>query len=507
MSRLGILAVSVALASGERLHAQPAAVQRGPAYLAYAGPYSGSPSSAFGHLFLILADSPDEPIGLSEVVTFRAVTFDVDPLRYLTIGMFGGFLGRYSRDEFHRTAREYSLLDDRDLWLVELRVSPVQRARLEAALRRTEGQWYPYSFLSRNCAYYLQTLLAEATGVIEAPSGVVSPTGVMSTVIGTSIGGRSFTRASASKRIETLGRVASPGAIDRLQNAWYEAVADTAWVATLAPNDRRIVQELVHLRSSAATASLNPATTDGIGKLRVLAAIDPTPTDDEEPVPGREIAPLKFHRYTRLRTGYLTTPSAPARMSLQIRGSMHDEFDPWVAHEPVSTMEFLSLEVSSSVSALAPRLESVVLVSQRALVPSSWVKSRPGWLVELQGRRGGLLAEDRLHGELRAGFGQAWSLPGKTWLHGLATSAVIVTGSHGATVAPGAEAGITGFPSSWLRLGVRWSEEHDMFSWDRTERRVRAWSRLDVSSRAGLNLIAAKAAGRRAYTIALDWYP
>ena len=501
----GTAGVFIALLGGVAL-AQPAKRNDGPVYLAYAGAYSASPSSAFGHLFLILADSADEPLPLRDVITFTAVTFDADPFRYLTVGMLGGFLGKYSRQEFHRTSREYQLLDDRDLWLVELRLSPSHRRALDVALDRTTGRWYPYTFLSRNCAYYLQALLAEATGIVDVPSGVVSPTGVMSAVLRTPLAGRSFTRPSASKRITALAATASPATIDRLQDSWRDAVADTAWVATLTPSDRHLVQEVVQLRSSETLVALEPATNDGLGKLRVLRAARSTEPPTPSAGPGREISAPRFHRYTRLRAGYVSTKSAPTRIALQIRGSMHDEFDPWIAHEPISTMEFLSLELSSPSDEFAPRVESAVLFSQRALVPSTWVKPRIGWMGELQMRRGDLMAAGRAQGELRIGVGQAWRLFGNTWAHGFATAAAIATSSDGAALAPGAEAGVTGLPSDRFRFGVRWSEEHDIASWDRVDRRARGWARLDISSRVGMNMVAERIFGTSRYTLALDWY-
>src|SRR5690242_18400045 len=129
--------LSIALVLALSVWASPSADAQGkernygPAYLGYAGPYSASPSSSFGHLFLVLAEKPDDPPLLWDVITFTAVTFDADPLRFVMVGMLGGFPGRYSRRKFHQQAREYELLNDRQMWLVELRLSPAQRSSIE----------------------------------------------------------------------------------------------------------------------------------------------------------------------------------------------------------------------------------------------------------------------------------------------------------------------------------------------------------------------------------------
>ena len=80
MIRGSLLACALLALACDTADATPVRHEYGPAYLAYAGPYSGSPSSAFGHIFLVLARSPEDPLPLWEVVTFTAVTHDVDPV-------------------------------------------------------------------------------------------------------------------------------------------------------------------------------------------------------------------------------------------------------------------------------------------------------------------------------------------------------------------------------------------------------------------------------------------
>ena len=111
---------------------------QGPVYLVFAGPFSSSPSSAFGHLFLVFQSDLDLPLPLWDVVSFNAKVLDEGPLRFYFIGITGGFLGSYKTIPFHQQAREYEVLEDRDLWLYQLRLSSQDRDNISATLAEVE---------------------------------------------------------------------------------------------------------------------------------------------------------------------------------------------------------------------------------------------------------------------------------------------------------------------------------------------------------------------------------
>ncbi len=481
----------------------------GPAYLVYAGPYSSSPSSAFGHLFLVLAERADDPPPLWNVVTFNAVTFDVDPLRYLTIGIAGGFLGRFDRFAFHQKTREYEILDDRDLWLLELRLTPEQRTALREALARTERRWYPYSFFRLNCAYYLQAVLAEATGAVRPPRGVVSPIAAFKDVQDSSLAGSAFHRPAASRRIAALATRTRPAFLARLEGAdWMTLAANLDWIASLSRAERLVAQELFALKSLQASSVLPAETRDGLARLRVLNA---QPVDaSAEPVPfsgaGLPTERPEFHRYPRLSLLYAVPRTGTARVHLKFRAAMHDETDPWVGQQPASTMELLAAEISAPVNGGDPRLESAVFFSQRSLKPSDWTAARTSWLLEALARRGGIFDEQATHLEARTGVGKTLRLPAATYLHVLVTLAGTGAVGEGAGLSPGLEVGFESLVAAHWRSGGAWTREHDLVDWSRSMQRIRVWTRLDLGHRWGAILSGAMDGSSTSLRLGVDAY-
>jgi hypothetical protein len=185
---------------------------------------------------------------------------------------------------------------------------------------------------------------------------------------------------------------------------------------------------------------------------------------------------------------------------------MHDETEPWLGQQPVSTMELLAVEASSAVDLADARLESAVLFSQRSLAPSGWTRPRISWLLEALARRDGLFGEGVTHVEARAGFGKTLKLPLDTYAHGLVTLAGVGAIGEGAALAPGVELGLVSLVSRRWRFGGTWTREHDALEWSRSAERVRLWTRVDLGSRWGAVVLAETGPSSECVRAGLDWY-
>lgn len=483
--------------------------EMGPVYLAYAGPHSSSPASAFGHLFLLLAESDEVPLPLWDVVSFAADTEESGALRFLTAGIAGGFSGSYERLKFHEKSRDYEALDDRDLWLLELNLSHEQRFRLTEAISATAGAQYPYTFFVQNCAYYLQKLLAEARLGVSMPSGPTSPTGVWRLLEEAGVGGETLFRPATSRRLKArLANLRDPD-IDRLKHErWEDVVADTAWSNALDRETRFAVSDYFAWRTLHRRSLLPEAATIGISFLRALAAADTSgPRASPDRVSSRigdRVPSPAFHRYSRISAVYATGVDG-ARVHLRFRPALHDAADPWLAHRPVNTLEFLTLEISGQLRSADLRLERLVLFSQRSLTAASWLNRRTSWMLEAQIERPGLLG-DGLQAVLRGGTGGAATL-GPLHGYGLLTTGATTT-SKSAAVSIGIESGLLLFLGRQWRSGATWAHERNLSEPIRLGfSRGEIWVRRDLTSDAGVRLAGEWTSQGANYFLTVDWYP
>ncbi len=506
--RRAVAAVCLALVAWHTARAQDAdgPPPAGPIMLAYAGPYASSPSSAFGHLFLIIADRPDTPAPLRHVITFGAVTFDADPLRYLTVGITGGFLGRFTREPFHRRTREYSLLEDRDLWLVELDLDQSARARLASAVAASAGRWRPYSFFSRNCAWYLQELLSEATGALPAPHGIMSPTGVFDAVIRSRIGGAVRFHPGISSRIARQATLASRATRRRLDSDDWRAIArDTAWLDTRTPEDRRLVHLVLRQRTAVSRTGLAPDVAEGVERVRAQLVTGGIVRDDTA---DDTITHRGFHGYGRLRMAGRRLESGRDDIVLDIRPAMHEEDDPGYGHRTASTLSLLSGRLAvPTTPGERVRIEAFTLFAQRALVPRTLGASRRSWLLESRLRYGGALDPRATHLEVRGGLGRTLGVTGRIELWGLGTIAGVGTRRDGAALVPGVEFGTRIALGERVRTGLQLTAEGRSTAELRRAARPRIWVRTDVGRRVGMHLAAGREPFGRFLTAGIDLSP
>lgn len=481
----------------------------GPVYIAYAGPYSSSPSSAFGHLVLLLPSSSAEPVPLWDVVTFGAETFDAGVIRYLGVGIMGGFLGRYQRVPFHEKTREYALLEDRDLWLVELELTTQERSALDKELSSVKGYWYPYTFFSKNCAYYLQSIISRATGAIPPPKGTVSPIGVLDAVLKSSLAGQSYFRSAESYRLADMSKEIPPSVINRLRkDNWITVAADTTWLMQLANTERRFVQDFFILKSLHERSALDERSRAGLSRLRLQNVRESSRQPAvRSTAPGVPIPSPRFHEYTRLTISYLVNNSEDSRVALRIRGALHDLSEPPLAHRPLNSLELLAVEASVSTEGISPRIDELILFSQRSLSPSSWLVNRNSWMLETIGRYGGLFGADAFHMEMRAGSGKTYRFLNSGFAYALFTVAGTGTCCKEIALAPGWETGFAWLPNGPWRAGLRWTREYDITDWKRNHERIHFFIRRDITQKWAFNLKGEAGPLGTYARFGIDWYP
>ena len=121
--------------------------------------YLGNPASMFGHTF-IRFDTEGKSQLLSPTLSYAAASDKNDSLIVFSWkGIFGGYAGRFSMQPYYETLREYSDIEQRDIWEYKLNLTQAETAQLIRHLWEVSGIHFDYFFLRENCAFRLLALL------------------------------------------------------------------------------------------------------------------------------------------------------------------------------------------------------------------------------------------------------------------------------------------------------------------------------------------------------------
>ena len=131
-------------------------------YLVFAGPYPASPTSSFGHIFILFEPKNDRPIFLWQTLDFSANIDSVGSFEFFLKGIFGGLVGEYRIVPFFEKYREYTFIESRPLWLFPFRLSEREKVRLLYNIYKLQKNSYSYSFTNKNCASQIDSLLVSS---------------------------------------------------------------------------------------------------------------------------------------------------------------------------------------------------------------------------------------------------------------------------------------------------------------------------------------------------------
>lgn len=132
--------------------------------LIFASAYLNNPSSMYGHpLVRVDAKDQDEHTRLlAYAITFAANTNETNGLAFAINGLFGGYPGMFSILPYYIKVREYSNLENRDLWEYQLNLAPEEVDRVLMHAWELGSVYFQYYFFDENCAYHLLGLLQVA---------------------------------------------------------------------------------------------------------------------------------------------------------------------------------------------------------------------------------------------------------------------------------------------------------------------------------------------------------
>jgi hypothetical protein len=132
--------------------------------LVFASAYLNNPSSMYGHTLLRIdaADQNERTRLLAYTLNFYANTPETNGLVFALRALWGAYPGSFSILPYYIKVREYTDMENRDLWEYELAFTPEEVERVVRHAWELQAAYFDYYFFDENCAYHLLRLLQVA---------------------------------------------------------------------------------------------------------------------------------------------------------------------------------------------------------------------------------------------------------------------------------------------------------------------------------------------------------
>jgi len=290
----------------------------------------------YGHTLLRIdaRDQDERTRLLAYALNFTANTTETNGLIFAIGGLIGSYPGMFSILPYYLKVREYSDLENRDIWEYELNLTPAEVDRLLMHAWELRSIYFDYYFFDENCAYYLLELLEAARPDIDLTStfrwwAVPSDT-VREVVKQKGLLKRAVYRPSNATLISyRLGFMEpSDRTLARRLGRGEVGPRDPA-ISALAQRERTRVLEVGHdylnyLRASGKSSVQDPEEL-GRGILVERSLVKAGADDPSVPVP--EVRPDQGHGTSRVTIGGGRRDGANF-VELRARPTYHDLMDP-----------------------------------------------------------------------------------------------------------------------------------------------------------------------------------
>ncbi len=352
--------------------------------------YLNNPASLFGHTLLRLdrrRESTSTPL-LAYAVSYAADDRGATGLMYGIKGMTGGFAGYFELQTYDQLVRNYSDIENRDIWEYRLNLDAEQLARLVEHLWELRGVRFDYYFFSENCAWQLLTLLEVADPSLKLSdrfAAWVAPPDVLRLIDAEPglVGGVTArpARGSAIRRRYAALDVHERGLARAMLSDLIHL--DQPDFRALAPDRKALLLDLaLDLRQQGRPATrgndgeASPADEGMHHLLSARSAIGQTPSGFKvEPYAGR---PEVGHASRRagLAVGHRRGEHF---IELNARASFHDLLEADAGYAPEAAIELLGASVRYHPDTGNTRLNALTLIAIESLPPFNPLLPRPAW--------------------------------------------------------------------------------------------------------------------------------
>lgn len=356
--------------------------------LVFPAAYLNNPASMFGHTLLrVDAKGQTEKTRLlAYAVNYAAVIGDNDNgVTFAVNGLIGGYPGMFSVMPYYLKVREYSEMENRDIWEYRLNFTEPEIEQMLMHLWELRGIRFDYYFFDENCSYHLLSLFEVARPELKLTHvfrwwAIPSDT-IRSVVEKKDLVGEIVYRPAGSTELKHQLQFSDDNT-QRMAQALADRVLEVNGpeFEALTVDQQARTLELTHAYLNYEIAKGHrPDTEAGPLLFELYAArskVDSGPAFS--PVPTPAVRPEQGHATARLALGLGYEDQW--YQQLRVRPAYHDVLDLQAGYEEGAQIDFLDFTFRHWNSG-PTRLESLVPVSIVSLAPRNRFIKPVSWKI------------------------------------------------------------------------------------------------------------------------------
>jgi hypothetical protein len=396
--------------------------------------YLNNPASMFGHTLLrIDAKDQDENTRLlAYSLNFAAMTDQERGIVFGFKGLFGGYQGRFSIAPYYLKVKEYSDIENRDIWEYQLNLTPEEIERFLMHVWEMQRAYFDYYFLDENCAYHLLSLLEVARPGLRLTDKLrwwVIPGDTIREVTKHDdlFNEVRFRPARNTILRERLRGMAGTQQDTAIRLAKGKLKPESASVRRPDPvNQARVLELALDYAAYQLMPQPDKANHNGVNSFALLRARSQLKVPDQTPrMSMPEVRPDQGHRSARVGIGYGAETSLGGFAQFEIRPAYHDLVDPEGGYTRGAQIDFLNVTLRYHRDNKRLDLQQLDFIDVVSLSPRNRVLKPYSWQANASLVRKRFEKEDReLVGELSAGIGLSYEFLGKTLGYALGRGSV-----------------------------------------------------------------------------------
>ncbi len=467
-----------------RFSAWRAALQPDMLTLVFPAAYINNPSSMFGHTLLRV-----DAVGQNEQsrLLAYAINYAANPqgeggVTFILKSLVGLYPGLFSISPYYVKVKEYSHLENRDIWEYQLNFTADEIDRLLMHAWELGQVRFDYYFFDENCAYHLLSLFEAARPSLEFTRrfhGWVIPTETLRALAEEA----GMVRKIVYRPADNTRLRFQLGQLNDNEQDWVAALAAGERVAddpgfTRQPSERQSVAleaAYKYLRHQYTAGDVDADSSARRSRELLLARSRLPEMRDSATPPTPQAAPDRGHGTVRLALAARVENSLDV-YEVKVRPAYHDLLDPQGGYTRGAQINFMDLGLRHVEGSNRLELNELTVIDIFSLFPRDQFFHPISWKISTGYTHVGApgevpIALYRTHG----GAGLAWSLANHTQVYGFAEVTADISGNLDKryAVGGGASVGLYANPlDAWqvhfiaqaqeLRFGARHREEFMM---------------------------------------------